>query len=392
MRLKSRLDLTPERFAVFKNSVRHAIEAERARRGECGALPDVLGVKLTNRCNLRCIHCYQWNPDGYHLAMPASEQKADLNVDLFRRLLEDTRERLSRLYLWGGEPLVHRDIKTVLSLLTLDSREVTICTNAHLIDKHFDALVALGGRLELLVALEGFREHHDAIRGEGSFEKVTINVNRLMSARRRGDFLGKISVHTVINNENVSSLHDFIRYLADAGVDLVLVTLPWYIATETSKAMDDYVAEHFSWLIDVEPKPHSWDAFKYCIDPNLIGELVDQLERIGSTEWPIDVRFQPELEREELVGFVTGQAMNLKSASHCAALTARIDIGPTGKATACKFFSEFVVGDLNQANLSEIWKSESYERIRELSSCGLTPACSKCNVLHLQKHSIPTHF
>ncbi|HAU87132.1 MAG TPA: radical SAM protein, partial [Lachnospiraceae bacterium] len=35
-------------------------------------LPLIVGFKLTNRCNLRCKTCYEWNEQGYHHNM--SEQ------------------------------------------------------------------------------------------------------------------------------------------------------------------------------------------------------------------------------------------------------------------------------------------------------------------------------
>lgn len=392
MRLKTNVGMTDDRFAVFKESVQNALEADRAQRRSGAALPRVLGVKLTNRCNLRCAHCYQWNEDGYHHAMPVLERKADLDLGLFRRLMEETREHRSRTYLWGGEPLVHRQIGEILEELRKDEREITICTNGHLIDRHYPALVELGGRLELLLALEGFEEQHDAIRGKGSFARVMGAIERMIADRKAGKFDVKISIHVVINNENLLTLHSFIRHLADVGVDLVLITFPWYISGETSQAMDGYVAEKFDWLIDTGRTHHTWDAFKYRVEPASVPALLEQLRLINADAWPMNVRYQPELEEDEIEAFISGAEMVVQAASHCSVLDTRIDIGPTGHATACKFFSEFAVGDLKDRSLAEVWNGEAYRRIREELRNGLTPACSKCNVLHLQKNSIPLHF
>ena len=93
-------------------------------------------------------HCYQWNESGYHRDMGRSEQNLDLDIAIFERLLEETRPVKSRLYLWGGEPLVHREIERILELLEQDPRETTICTNAHFIGKHIDALCRISENLE----------------------------------------------------------------------------------------------------------------------------------------------------------------------------------------------------------------------------------------------------
>src|ERR1700760_4024418 len=54
-----------------------ALAARRARQ-VVRPLPDEVSFKLTNRCNLRCHHCYEWGADGYHHAFEADERNRDL--------------------------------------------------------------------------------------------------------------------------------------------------------------------------------------------------------------------------------------------------------------------------------------------------------------------------
>src|SRR5689334_9968219 len=116
MQPKSQVDLNPQSFELLKRTVRINVEAQRLRKGHEAELPQVLGVKLTNRCNLRCSHCYQWNEVGYHQNMERAEQMLDLDLGVFERILKETRSIKSRLYLWGGEPLFHRNITQILDL------------------------------------------------------------------------------------------------------------------------------------------------------------------------------------------------------------------------------------------------------------------------------------
>jgi radical SAM protein with 4Fe4S-binding SPASM domain len=104
------------------------------------------------------------------------------------------------------------------------------------------------------------------------------------------------------------------------------------------------------------------------------------------------VRYQPGLEFDEIEPFIRGEAMTARCATTCRVLQARADITPTGNVSACKFFSEFSVGNLHDHSLGTLWRSEPYDRIRRTLGEQLSPACSKCNVLYLHEHSTPLHI
>lgn len=392
MQPSTKSSLNEQSGALLLRTIRHVVEARRQRESNHLSLPETLGIKLTNRCNLRCAHCYLWNESGYHHDMTRGEQNLDLDIDIFERLLEETRPVKARLYFWGGEPLVHRHIERILERLAEDRREVAICTNAHFLGKHIDALCRISETLELLIAIEGFEAEHDNLRGRGSFNKVISTLDQLLRLRASGQFRGKLSVHTVINNAMIGRLYDLMQFYEAKGIDLVLLCFPWYISDETSREMDVFVRDKFKWLIDLGNARHSWDAFKYRIDPEGVGPLMNDLQRINTRMWTIKIRYQPGLEIDEIEAFVRGKAMTVRCATACHVLHSRADITPTGSVSACKFFPEFSVGSLREQSLGTLWQSDAYNRIRETFGGGLSPACSKCNVLYLHAHSTPLHF
>jgi len=392
MQPTSKLNLNEQSGALLLRTIKHVVEARRQREASHLNLPETLGVKLTNRCNLRCAHCYQWNESGYHRDMARSEQNLDLDIGIFERLLEETRPVKSRLYLWGGEPLVHRNIERILELVEQDPREITICTNAHFISKHIDVLCRISENLEFLIAVEGFEKEHDLLRGRGSFNKVMSTIDDLLHLREAGRFKGKLSIHTVISDGMIGRFHELMEFYESKGIDLVLLCFPWYISEETSREMDAFVGEKFDWLIDLGKGRHSWDAFKYRIAPQSVDTLMDDLRRINSRTWTMKIRYQPGLEFEEIEAFVRGKTMTARCATTCHVLHTRADITPTGNVSACKFFSEFSVGNLREQSLGTLWQSDPYRRIRETFGQQLSPACSKCNVLYLHAHSTPLHF
>jgi len=196
-------------------------------------------------------------------------------------------------------------------------------------------------------------------------------------------------MHTVINDQIVGHLHDLLEFYETKGIDLVLLCFPWYISKETAQEMDVFVHDKFAWLPALDKPRHTWDSFTYHLAPEKIDALMDDLRKINARTWKLKVRYQPGLEFDEIEAFVRGKSMTPRCAAKCSVLTTRADVVPTGQVVACKFFTEFSVGNLHDQSLGALWNGENYNRIRDTFSQQLSPACSKCSVLYLHAHSTP---
>lgn len=56
-----------------------------------------------------------------------------------------------------------------------------------------------------------------------------------------------------------------------------------------------------------------------------------------------------------------------------------------------QIFGELAIGNVKEQPLTEIWNSARYDRLRRILDEGLSPACSKCNVLYLNTYAALTH-
>lgn len=346
--------------------------------------PESIAIKLTHRCNLRCKHCYEWNEDGYLTRSDACYQTRELDFELFESVLAESRKARSRLYLWGGEPLLYSRFDDVIGLLMEDPREISICTNGILLGRYMERLSALPGETELLVAIEGFQRAHDAIRGTGSYERAMAGLKSAVQKKQRGEFCGKISVHTMVSSDNVSELYDLLLFYEQMGIDLVMLCFPWYISDACSEEMDVYVTSHFDWMEQAGgDKNNSWHSFKYRFDRKGMDALRGELEKIYRHTWSNRVRLQPELAADELEDFLMGKNLKIHGISHCIGLCSRADIDAAGDVTACKHFKEFTIGNLHESSLEKLWNSDRYDAVRAAVNTELMPACSKCNVLYL---------
>lgn len=149
---------------------------DRLLRKGTGGPGLLLQWQITERCNLRCRHCYQ--DDQPSVEMPLSElcDVADQYLALLRELGRD-RGRAAipgHITISGGEPFVRPDTTALLEYLASRSPRpgLAVLTNGSLIDQ------ALARRLRSLrlrfvqLSLDGTEPTHDALRGAGSFART----------------------------------------------------------------------------------------------------------------------------------------------------------------------------------------------------------------------------
>jgi radical SAM protein with 4Fe4S-binding SPASM domain len=344
-------------------------------------LPEEICFKLTNRCNLRCVHCYHWGKDGYHKRLPAAQLEHDLPLPIIAKVLEATRSIRSNVFLSGGEPMLYQDWDGLVELLAADPRWTSVCTNGLHIERRLDSLLRISDKLELSISLDGFQAEHDSLRGKGAFAGTFAAIAALVRHKRDGSYRGEISVNCVIGDAMAGRLCDFVAFLEEAGVETAYLSLPWHISVETAQQMERYLARHFPELAG-RPRP-SWRSFGFQVAADYVDSLRRELARVADRRWQLKLRFNPKLAPEALSEFLSGGSTPAQNKSRCLALRTRLDVFPNADVVACKFFPEFVVGNLERSTLDEVWHGAAYDRMREiLAVAGVMPVCAKCNLLY----------
>lgn len=125
----------------------------------------VLHLDITNKCNLRCSHCFQ----------DAGEPREnELTSDEWLKIIDafSSHYRTS-VTVSGGEPLLHPGIFDLLKRAKNNGLQISLFSNGTLInnEKIVDELQKWVDKIQL--SLDGaIAETNDAIRGAGSFENV----------------------------------------------------------------------------------------------------------------------------------------------------------------------------------------------------------------------------
>lgn len=129
-------------------------------------------------CNIECTHCFI-------SSSPRNRSHGMLSLaDIEGRLAEARELGVREYYFTGGEPFMNREILPILEA-TLRQGPATVLTNGMLLTPSTcrrlkELFEASEYSLDLRVSLDGFdRASHDAIRGQGVWDKVMIGLRNL---------------------------------------------------------------------------------------------------------------------------------------------------------------------------------------------------------------------
>ena len=139
---------------------------------------NVLQMHLTDRCNLRCSHCYQ---EGSISREMTAEQILSI-IEQFHSI-SCIRGDKGRLSLTGGEPFVRHDFIAILKqvIARFPSLQVSILTNGTLITEGIARDIARAGQVGVQVSLDGAARTHDLIRGPGNHARALQGMKNLAS-------------------------------------------------------------------------------------------------------------------------------------------------------------------------------------------------------------------
>ncbi len=138
---------------------------------------------LTERCNLRCSHCYQTGSSGPELAFSEVLQGLDEIDEMFDAWTDAYSLSLVPSFnITGGEPLVREDLFDVLGELRKRGHAAYLLTNGTLVDRQKARLIREAGVKGVQVSIEGCDEVHDSIRGPKSFDRATEGVEHMLDA------------------------------------------------------------------------------------------------------------------------------------------------------------------------------------------------------------------
>lgn len=169
-------------------------------------------VQVTERCNLRCVHCF----------VSSTQVGADMSLKAFTEVVLPrlVSARVERVTLTGGEPFVHPDLLAMCRAVVDRGLPLGLCTNAtQTSDEQIAALAALGG-VHVNVSFDGFRpDSHGKFRGSRSSFETTVATTRKFA--EAGLLQGLLSTPNALTRPQ--EFADLCAFAAEIGAQYVLM-------------------------------------------------------------------------------------------------------------------------------------------------------------------------
>lgn len=298
---------------------------------------DIVNLRVTNRCNFKCVHCFPNSSSGY-----SDELSMEEMIDIINEL---ARYKPLHITFTGGEPFVLKKFLDLAELANSKGMIVSICTNASLInDEHISRLAkcAIGA---LKISLDGTTaETHDAYRGAGKFEKLLPKIRKIADAGI------PVCINTIISKIN---FHQY-RQVIDLVKDLKAAEFAYDTVRKTGRAIDNW--DNLSLSFDECLECLSY--FK-SLHPRA-GDVV-----MGSAIFPLIL--------EDII-----EEEHIKKA--CGTCLSNIVILANGDVTSCwrMVDNNRIAGNIRDSSLHEIWSNaEHFKTIRDLEISSIEK-CRDC--------------
>lgn len=169
---------------------------------------DTVYIELTRRCNLHCKHCL--NNSGLDIENSLTKKEVlDLILKLYNAGLQEIR-------FTGGEPLLFDGIEECVALAHSLGLKTSLGTNGTLLTEEKVKKLTNAGINQIIVSLDGTKDKHDFIRGNGNFERTMRGLKNAITA----DI--DVRVNAVLMKSNKEDVINLAKELDKIGVKLFI--------------------------------------------------------------------------------------------------------------------------------------------------------------------------
>lgn len=340
--------------------------------------PQSVSFTITNRCNLRCQMCGQWSQEGYIRCQPQRVEQEMALADWQLLVDELAAHKTPSVLLRGGETFLYPHIAELLEYIHDCGLFISIDTNGTRLKDYAD-LIARLGKIHLTISLDGPEAVHDAVRGvKGTYARIREGLAALKQAEEKyGTTVGK-SLNYTISPYSLSGLGGLPAAARELGVGIVCIVPYYYFPAAVGQAYEQELQSVF------DCQAYSWVGFHH--EESGVPADVFQAEyrrykaELGNlTDFPY-MAFNEEEYRAWFADAVTPVGLR-----RCRNVEKLIDIQPNGEANFCVDFPDYVLGNVREATIEEIWNGERAERFRAYRREHALPICQRCGAKYMSE-------
>lgn len=316
---------------------------------------------ITNKCNLKCSHCFYWKK--------LNQQDKELALFEIKEIAKHLKHPLNMLSITGGEPFLRNDLSEVCNIFYKynKTKRINITTNGTLTIKIIETTKEIlknnpKKRLTIFISLDGLENTHEKIRGiPGCYKKTLDTINELNKLNQKNL---TIFVSTTICEENYNDIPKLIENLKELNI-----VHKFNILRDNSTI---YQVDN-SYLQDFNPstsKSPNFEILENCYN------LINNKSSISCQVEALKIRYSIDMLK------------NKKASFKCLATLTDAVLFPEGEVSICEPIKPFANIRETNYDFYELWQSEKAKEIKEKLNCCF--CLQPCNFLNSMKYDSKT--
>lgn len=337
---------------------------------------------LFRSCNLKCPMCSMnaQKTEGHLLRDYDNASTREMVLDDYKSFFKQFVGEKITVSIAGGEPFLYKDLFELVCFLKVECGfGVGIGTNGTLItDEIFEKFISIPD-ISMTFSVDGTKEIHDSIRGEGAYEKVIAAIKRFTEKKKQGLWNGRIYGASVLQTSSYKTMPELAQILLDdIGVDSMVVSALIYNNQNILNLHNKWVEKNQ--LGDIfKIKNIKGGSDEFLTQPlecwqdmyNVIDLLRDKYKRLK-----IEPNFKNFNDLHKY--YCSNDKLSDYYADRCSPAQNNITLLSNGDIIFFPGCFELNLGNVTKDSIESIWESDLYSTLRTILEKKSSPVCSHC--------------
>lgn len=335
---------------------------------------DNLVIYATSFCNAKCKMCDVGVGSSSGIVRPLAGTPKYMSLSLLEKILRDDMfaGHKPNIYFMMTEPLLAPELPRMMKLCKDLGHKVYVTTNGLLLARRAEEISPYLNSIQ--VSLDGLKNTHDAIRGDGFFDSAVEGVRKLRAINDKVE----ININYTIFGSSYTQMAEFAEFIDSLGVKINKIK--YQLLDFVSQEMMD---GHNLVFPDIRQTVSTSNELLGLGDIDF-SKLYAQIQELKAMRL-LNVEklvFKPPVPSEKwLRDYFSSKGAVLKGCDRCYTPWMAVAINTGGKVfwhTRC--FNDYVLGDAAGESIKEIFYGEKAEyfrkKLKENKYC--FPACTRC--------------
>ncbi len=369
------------KYQIAKESfnLRHPFGVQHGR----GDGVELVSLRITDMCNLRCHSCGQWGDNGYLLGESLKTLKQrEVPVEIYKGLVDQILDAgwSPIWYIWGGEPMLYPGLIELLHYIKERGMPISLVSNSTNIARRADDILETCKILYLSVDGSNEEIHNTqrpgVTKNYDSFKDVKAALETIHEGKKQRNlafpYVVPLSCVTMYNIDDVVDLYKFTSQYADAQI----FYLTWWM---DSKSAQEHT-EDFERRFGFKPQTHyGWIGTWKDFDHGVILEKFEEMNKISKAQRRCPPIMMPNLNtREEINQYYTDHSATF-GYNQCISIHMTLEIDSNGDVSLCRDYHDYVIGNIKTDAITDIWNNDAARKFRSsISTEGIMPVCRRC--------------